>query len=441
MATYTPIASVTLNSTTSSYTFTNIPQNYTDLIVVGQVLSTQAAATDVGQMQFNGDTSTNYSATYVRGPGGTVAATSSRSSNVGYIYCGEWPAASTTTTTYSLFKINISNYANTSVYKSVLLESGSPSNYMDMGGGLWRSLSAINSIKIFPTSGSFAAGTTLSIYGIQSGGTSKASGGDIVKSDGSYWYHVFLKSGVFIPTVAIPGADILVVGGGGSGAYYGGGGAGGVQILSQNLTTQTYPCTVAAGSALFTAIGIGKGNPSQFGALTPSYGGGYAGYSGITADPYMNGGSGGGNGQDVSQYGTGVSGQGNNGGNGGLGGGGGGAGGAGNASPSYRVGGNGGIGKTSTIITAMGAATGFGQLSGGNYYFGGGGGGGSGESRGTSSGGLGGGANGGPNNSTTATTPTAYTGGGGGGCGTQSGVGNSSPSAGASGIIIVRYPV
>ena len=61
------------------------------------------------------------------------------------------------------------NYANTTTYKAYLTRSNSSqlSNYVEMGAGLWRSTSAINSIKLYLTSGgNFVSGFTATIYGI-----------------------------------------------------------------------------------------------------------------------------------------------------------------------------------------------------------------------------------------------------------------------------------
>ena len=75
-ATYDKIATYTLPSATSSYTFTSIPSTYTDLVLVVSARMTGGGGASAIQLQFNGDTGSNYSITTLNGDGSS--ATSSK---------------------------------------------------------------------------------------------------------------------------------------------------------------------------------------------------------------------------------------------------------------------------------------------------------------------------------------------------------------------------
>ena len=440
MSTYSPIASQTLGSASSSITFSNIPQYYTDLIVI---CWTKAPSADVGlSMQFNGDTSSNYSYTQVAGSG-SVAGTN-RGTNQTYARFGN---NIQTNGTYT--RADIQNYSNNTTYKTLLSRSGSAAS----GGTVafvntWRSTSAITSLIIYPEGGgNFGADTTISIYGIASG-SPKAIGGQ-VSTDGTYWYHTFISSGLFIPQQSIT-ADVLVVAGGGPGGrgdeVGGGGGAGGlVYSASQSLTSINYPVSVGAGGALQS-----NGGNSQFGTLTVAVGGGKGG-GGDGQDPNTgaSGGSGGGGGRSgtpTAASGNGTSGQGNNGGtgyNGGTNGtrfcGGGGGAGAVGQNGTSSSGGNGGAGLST--YSSFGSATGTGQNISGTYWYAGGGGGGNFTSSSYGTGGNGGGGQGRTWSGANATSGTATTGGGGGGGNGYSSTPGNAPGTGGSGVVIIRYAV
>lgn len=440
MSTYTPIASVTLSSTQSSVTFGGIPQTYTDLVYV---IYNKSGGIN-SSIRFNGDGGSNYSLTQLYGNGS--AAASLRSSNVTYGISGVIGNDATVVG-------HIMNYSNTTTNKTLIARGNAAGDtYIDACVTLWRSTSAITSITFYQNSGAinWASGSTFTLYGVANASitnVAKATGGEIVVTDGNYWYHVFRSSGIFAPTRPIT-ADCLVVAGGGAGMI-GGGGAGGLLAhTSQSLNAQNYSVTVGAGGTAQTnsVTTASQGSNSQLGSLTASVGGGAGGLNDNNTSPtsLLNGGSGGGGGGSNSittPSGSGTSGQGNSGASNGAitgggvpGGGGGGAGAAGSTPANNTSGGNGGIGATSALINAIGAATGAGQLSGGNYYFaGGGGGGGNGVST-FGQGGLGGGSNA---SNVPVTNATANTGGGGGGC--NGGVNKG--GNGGSGIVIVRYAV
>lgn len=448
--TYVALATQTVvGSSTSSVTFSSIPQGYTDLVIVVNG-SNNTGDSEIAIRTGNGSVNTGsvYSTTFLFGNGSSAG--SSRTSN------RTWADAARTDTTRSTSIIHIMNYSNTTTNKTILAR-GSNSTLAIATVSLVRDTAAINTIQLaahYDATFNFTDGTTFTIYGIAAVPqlTAKATGGTIYYGADGYVYHKFTSSGTFAPTQALT-ADILVVAGGGGGGSQvgGGGGAGGLlEFSSQALSVTNYSCAIGAGGAAGTYTNTGpitnrgtSGADSQFGALTACVGGGAGGaYNGWAG---LNGGSGGGaDGNIPSGTGAGTTGQGFAGGTGfntqWAGGGGGGAGGLGGNASAY-VGGNGGIGKTSALINSMGAITSSGQNSSGTYYFAGGGGGCSQtNAQGAyGTGGLGGGARGTNNDSSTPPAGTVNTGGGGGGSRDQVSPGFSLPSAGGSGIVIVRY--
>ena len=158
-STYEPIATTTLVSNASDITFSTIPSTYTDLVLV---VNGHLTVDDNVFLQFNGDTGSNYSFTILRGDGSS--ATSTRSSNVAQMYLGGILTTATGNTISS-----IQNYSNSTTYKTVLTRTnGVTSGATQARVGLWRSTSAITSVKVGALSGNFVAGATFTIYGIKS---------------------------------------------------------------------------------------------------------------------------------------------------------------------------------------------------------------------------------------------------------------------------------
>jgi hypothetical protein len=426
--TYEPIATYTAPSAQSSYTFSSIPQTYTDLVLVFSGTSVASFA-DFG-LQLNGDTGSNYSDTIVYGYSGSAG--SGKHSN-GSFFRG-WYISSTQTINI----INIMNYSNTTTYKTIIGRGNTiAASELDATVGLYRSTSAITSVSITPQGTNIAAGSTITLYGIAAApaaGANKATGGTITVGSG-YTYHTFTAGGTFTPTANIS-ADVLVIAGGGGGGTYsgggGGGGAGGVLLLSnQSLTNGTgYTVTIGSGGSANT-----NGGDSQFGALTAAVGGGRGGSGSVGG----NGGSGGGGG-DSFNGGTGTTGQGYAGGFGtgaGASPGGGGGGSLEYGQNAYgdgtpNIAGKGGSGTN--FFNAWAGATSTGVS---GYYAGGGGGGVYINSAFPNNGGGAGGNGGGGSGSASNKNGTTNTGSGGGGGPYTSGP--IAPGNGGSGIVIVRY--
>jgi hypothetical protein len=159
-ATYEPIATHTIPSTTASYTFTSIPATYTDLVLIvnGQNTSSDQGLTcQVGTGSI--DTAANYSWSYVLGSG--TSALSGRVANDTSAVVGRMGNDNSTSI------VHFMNYSNTTTKKTIL-GRGNNGAYAIQHVGLWQGTTAINTIKIFNlTSVSFAAGVVLTLYGIK----------------------------------------------------------------------------------------------------------------------------------------------------------------------------------------------------------------------------------------------------------------------------------
>jgi len=152
----------------TSFTFSNIPNNYNYLQIVAYS-RTSDAATEAGVgLRFNGDTSSNYYFEYIQGFGSTVSGGSSNQ-NYGQFY--NTAAASTTANTFAtanaylpFYGINDGNYKSWTSSGGFAVPSG---GYNQTSAGIWTNASAINSITIYDFSGgNFNVGCRFLLYGI-----------------------------------------------------------------------------------------------------------------------------------------------------------------------------------------------------------------------------------------------------------------------------------
>jgi hypothetical protein len=445
------LETIELTQTASSVVFDLIPQTgYTDLKLIISARSTRGTYAEDGLgIRLNSST-TGYTYKILGGNGGGLY-------NLDTSYEQTWvcniPASTATSGVFGSAEAYIPNYTS-SFAKSYSVEGNAENNsstgYMTMGAILQASTSPITSITLLAQNGNLLAGSTFSLYGIAAAEITpaiapKATGGNIVANDGTYWYHAFLTSGTFTPQTALS-CNYLVIGGGGSAGRYGGGGAGGYRTAAENLTVSNYTVLVGAGGASHYANFQGNnGTSSTFSSIT-SAGGGGGGSVGGSVGVGLAGASGGGGGSDgVYAGGAGNTpatspAQGFAGSAGGashpnyFGGGGGGATGVGTTG-SGSTGGSGGPGSNAHSTWASATNTG---VSG--YYAGGGGGVGY-AYPGTGTPGVGGAGGGGTasNIGDGSGTPNAGVRGTGGGGGAGFRSDNTGSNAGGSGIIIIRY--
>jgi hypothetical protein len=441
--TYTLLETITVGAAgASSVTFNSIPQTgYTDLVMK---MSARLDVNDVQvKMYFNADsTAANYSWRRLYGDGATAVSDSGTN-----LINGSANGANMTASTFGNAEFYIPNYTSSNKKSSSadhITETNGTTAYATLAASLWQGTAAISSITLLPnTTGNFVQHSTFSLYGVSALGVTptkapKATGGSIIQTDGTYWYHAFLSSGTFTPATALSCDVLVVAGGGGSSTQFtGGAGAGGVCYQTSRGVTSSVTITVGGGGAgaANNSFQGGQGSNSVFDTITALGGGGGASVN-VSGGAGVAGGSGSGAGFNSTSGGAAT--QGNSGGATGYGnaggaglnsgnqpsGGGGGAGAAG-AAGAGSAGGAGGIGLNTWSSWA--SATGTGQS---GYYAGGGGG--NIATPGTyGAGGLGGG---GAAILTNGTPGTANTGGGAGGGGNP-GAG----AAGGSGIVIIRY--
>jgi hypothetical protein len=159
-STYEKIATTTLGSDTATVTFSSISGSYTDLVLVENGKVTSGAS--YSRIRFNSDTGSNYSGTYLSG-NGTAAATE-RFSNMTFMVVASLAAVETNFNHNAI--INIQNYSNSTTYKTVLARLNNAATATDSAVALWRSTSAITSIDYYLNSGSWATGSTFTLYGI-----------------------------------------------------------------------------------------------------------------------------------------------------------------------------------------------------------------------------------------------------------------------------------
>lgn len=154
------INSVVLTASATSVSFSDIPQNYQDLII--QVNGYGNANDTVIYFRYNGvSTGTLYSTTRLLGY--TGGAISNRYSNVNqHMAAGNWSNISSST-----LIVNILSYSNNNIFKTLLSEWADNSESPGVHVGLFRSTNPISSIEIYVDSGSQVSGSTFTLWGVR----------------------------------------------------------------------------------------------------------------------------------------------------------------------------------------------------------------------------------------------------------------------------------
>jgi len=162
------IATTTVGSGGSALvTFSSIPQDYTHLQIRG--IARGASTTANIDIQFNGDTATNYSRHYVYGDGSVTA--SSNAATINFIRASTVSSSSSTASVFGGFVLDILDYSNTNKFKTTRSIGGLDNNgsgEIGLRSGNWRSTSAITSIKLWTGDATnLAQYSSFALYGIK----------------------------------------------------------------------------------------------------------------------------------------------------------------------------------------------------------------------------------------------------------------------------------
>lgn len=158
-------------SGTGTVTFSSIPGTFRDLKIVIDGASSAAAVSEAVNIEFNGDSGSNYDIQFIQGTGssatsgGTVATTPPE-------VCQVTGASVSNVSSGGI--AYIPNYAQTTFQKwclsKAILKTGtaSTSNFFIQDFNIWwRNTAAITSITLTLASGNWVAGSTVSLYGVK----------------------------------------------------------------------------------------------------------------------------------------------------------------------------------------------------------------------------------------------------------------------------------
>ena len=167
--TYSKISTYTVGSGgIESVSFTNIPQNYTDLVIKASVRNTRSGNAEAELRWTVNGSSTSYSNRLLQGNGTSVSAGTTGTT---YFYSGEIDATTATANTFGSADIYIPNYTSFN-YKPAMADTVSENNitaaFATMTAGLWSNTAPITSITFYYTaSGIWAQHSTFHLYGIK----------------------------------------------------------------------------------------------------------------------------------------------------------------------------------------------------------------------------------------------------------------------------------
>jgi protein tyrosine phosphatase len=164
--TYKLIEAKTLSSTTSSVTFTSIPQTYTDLELVMSTRTTNTAGREQIFIYPNGSTSNNNRVVLYGFDGSTVAGGGGTDKFIGWQNGG-----GSTTDVFSNISVYFSGYMtnkNKPYSADLVAENNSSSNHIfNFNASLWSDSAAISSIQILCETHLFAVNSSFYLYGIK----------------------------------------------------------------------------------------------------------------------------------------------------------------------------------------------------------------------------------------------------------------------------------
>jgi hypothetical protein len=151
----TALANVTLQEASASVSFSGIPQNYRDLVLVQS-----SRVSDYTRLRVNGDSGSNYLMVNMAGNGsstdsGTVTQTSTYPN---YRF-------NESSSEFMLAVLQFMDYSATDKHKTMLFRANLAGGNVNAIATRWANTAAINNIIVFANSGTISAGSTFNLYG------------------------------------------------------------------------------------------------------------------------------------------------------------------------------------------------------------------------------------------------------------------------------------
>lgn len=160
------IATFTAAGGEASYNFTSIPSTYKHLQLRTSVRNTSTGSFLYGQ--FNGDTGANYSFHNLSGDGASASASGSNGNSI--LRIGRMPISTDLANVYGTSIVDILDYGSTSKNKTIRVLMGADFNgsgTVYLYSNAWFNTAAVSSILVYPAANTFAAGSTVALYGIK----------------------------------------------------------------------------------------------------------------------------------------------------------------------------------------------------------------------------------------------------------------------------------
>ena len=168
-----PISAITLDSSSASVEFNNIPGTYSHLQLRSIARDSSAFNDSYGaKLKINSDTGNNYASHYILGNGSSVVA-GSQGTSITPPNCMQTAGGGMSANIFSATIMDFLDYKNTNKYKTIRVLTGIEPNStsgdnVGLQSVLWMNTNAISTITITSDSGSnFAQYSSFSLYGIK----------------------------------------------------------------------------------------------------------------------------------------------------------------------------------------------------------------------------------------------------------------------------------
>lgn len=164
------IATIELSTATANFTFSNISQDYDDLVIVAHLRANDQTSGERKsfQLQLNG-TSNDRSAVYIRGTQDGSAPSSSTGTGD---FMGRMNSAGSTSNSFSSVYLYFPGYSSATDKRfssNVILHNNDSIGSVHIQSNFWKNTSAITSITLDTDDINFAPNTMASLYGITKG--------------------------------------------------------------------------------------------------------------------------------------------------------------------------------------------------------------------------------------------------------------------------------